>query len=266
MRNLPGKVAFITGGGSEAGIGIGRALGRAGVKIAIADGVDERLAAARSLLAAEGIEAMTIRVDVADKRDMRRAAEAVVARFGKVHILAGCADRRLPGRLSDLSEKEWDDAFRVNVGGVVNLVQEFLPIVLSQKEGGHILARAMTAGVVGGGESGGDAAQSSAVVAIMEALGAELPMHGVGASLLLMPPADEDGETAVQLGSRVVRAIEADDLYIFAGCGDAGPIHGYFSPLLAAMPTPRGNDAALAGQEEMFPYGAVLRAKAARSH
>lgn len=264
MQNLPGKVAFITGGGSEAGISIARALGKAGAKIALADSVDERLAAACSLLAAEDVDAMTMRADVANQEDMHRAAEAVVARFGKVHILVGCAERGSPGRLSDLGEQEWDDAFGVNIGGIVNLIQEFLPIVLSQNEGGHILARATFAGVVGGGSSGGDAVQSSAVVAIMEALAAELPRRGVGASLVFVPPSGSGEATAIaELGSRVVQGIGADDLYIFGEIGDAGAIRGYFAPLLAAMPASTGQDAGPVGHDEMFPYAAVLRAKAA---
>src|SRR4051812_46423062 len=101
LQNLQGKVAFITGGGSESGIGIACALGEAGVKIALADSADDRLAAAQLRLSEKNIDVLVMRTNVADRADMRRAAEAVVARFGKIHILVANAESGSTGRLCD---------------------------------------------------------------------------------------------------------------------------------------------------------------------
>jgi NAD(P)-dependent dehydrogenase (short-subunit alcohol dehydrogenase family) len=43
MRDVEGKVAFITGGGSGVGLGLARAFVAAGMKVAIADVRDDHL-------------------------------------------------------------------------------------------------------------------------------------------------------------------------------------------------------------------------------
>lgn len=268
MQNVRDKVAFITGGANEAGIQIASALGAAGVTIALADDDEDRLAAARSLLLERRIDAWVLRTDVSDRADMRKAAEAVVAHFGKVHILIANAERSSTACLHDTDDQEWDRTVAVNLGGVVNMIQEFLPTLRRQNEGGHILARVPLAGVVTGVSPGARAVQSSSVVAIMEAFSAELRDQGIGSSLIIDPVAShEDSGNGSEIGSRVLNGILADDLYIFADDVPADTIRHYFEPLLAAMPSEAPSGAPQGGRdpEAMFPvYAAVLRAKEVR--
>lgn len=266
MQNVRDKVVFITGGANEAGILIASALGAAGAKIALADDAADRLAAARSLLREQGIETLVVQADVSNRAEMRQAADAVIARFGKVHILIANAERKSMARLRDADEQDWDRTRAVNLGSVINMIQEFLPIVRRQNEGGYILARVPISAIVTSVSPDVQAVQSSSVVAIMEALSAELRGEGIGSSLIIGPASQEPSDWSSEIGSRVLHGIVAGDLYIFAGDVPADTIRNYFEPLLAAMPSeapsggPQGRD-----PEAMFPvYAAVLRAKASR--
>ncbi len=67
MRELKGRTAFITGGASGIGFGMAQVFGREGMRIALADIEPAPLAAAAAALAAEGIEALSLELDVTDR-------------------------------------------------------------------------------------------------------------------------------------------------------------------------------------------------------
>lgn len=268
-RDVNGKVAIITGGGTETSIRIAAALGDAGARIVLVDENGERLARAQEHLFARGIEVMTIPADPAGRTAMRKAAKAVLDRFGKVHIVIANANQEIAGSLCDAGEREWDRALAVNLGGVIALVQEFLPILRQQGEGGHLIARVPLSAIVTGVSPGVEAVQASAVVAIMEALSAELRGTGITSSLIIDPgDAAEQAADSTDVGQRVLAGIAGRDLYIFAADVPAGTFNGYFDPLIAAMPADASGGAPQDGADPsaMFPvYAAVLQAKSAQA-
>jgi NAD(P)-dependent dehydrogenase (short-subunit alcohol dehydrogenase family) len=272
MQNLNGKVAFITGGASGIGLGIARALGGAGMRLVLADMREDRLETAASMLGAIGIEVAGMKLDVSDRAAMKAAAAASLARFGKIHLVVANAGVGAIGRVRDASFDDWDWTGSVNLGGVINTIQEFLPIVRSQKEGGHILATSSMGGVTPLAHGGVYSVQKAAVMAIMEALYTELAEDGINASVIcpgmtrtnigetvklrperysehgvtLSPPppaaASGPGPMALamdplELGERVLQGILADDLYILTHNEFAGAINEQFAPILAAMPS-----------------------------
>src|SRR5690348_17866484 len=91
MREVAGKVAFVTGGASGIGLGIARTLARAGAKVAIADVRPEALRAASASLAKEGLAALTVELDVSNRSAWPAAAEHVERELGAVRILCSNA-------------------------------------------------------------------------------------------------------------------------------------------------------------------------------
>src|SRR5262245_21269455 len=89
MQNLAGKVAFVTGGASGIGLGIAKALKKAGMKLVIADIRQDHLDEAVGELG--GGEVLALRLDVTDRAAYALAADAAEARFGKVHLLVNNA-------------------------------------------------------------------------------------------------------------------------------------------------------------------------------
>ena len=92
MKQVEGKVAFITGGASGIGFGIAQAFLRSGMKVIIADVLHERLdEAARILAQGTNRDFRIIKVDVTDRAMMAGAAAEAERAFGKVHVLCNNA-------------------------------------------------------------------------------------------------------------------------------------------------------------------------------
>lgn len=185
MKDVKGKVAFITGGSSGIGLGIARAFADAGMKVVITYRTESHLKEAMEHFKGVGERIHAIKVDVTDRPSIEAAATETLARFGKVHVLvnnAGVYDR---GALSTVSDRDWDWMMSVNVKGVLNGVQVFLPLIQSHGEGGQIMATSSILGLfVYLSDEAVYAASKFAVVGLMESLRMELTRTNVGVSVI----------------------------------------------------------------------------------
>src|SRR4029077_1003839 len=91
MKDLAGKTAFVTGAASGIGFGIASALAQAGVKVMLCDIEEAALAAGLAKLKATNADVDGVRADISLKDELAVAAEATLARYGKVHILVNNA-------------------------------------------------------------------------------------------------------------------------------------------------------------------------------
>ena len=136
MEQVSGKVAVITGGSSGIGRGIARALARAGMTVVITGRGSTHLDETVAEFAAEGLEVHPMRVDVTDLEAMRAAADEIERRFGRIHVLVNNAGIGLTGPVADATPADWDWVIDVNIRGVGNGIQAFLPKIRSHGEGG----------------------------------------------------------------------------------------------------------------------------------
>ena len=178
MQNLPGKTAFVTGGASGIGLGIAKALLGAGMKVAIADIREDHLAAATAELGAPE-RVLALRLDVTDRTAYARAADAVEARFGKLHVLCNNAGVGVVGPTELATFADWDWVLGVNLGGVVNGIVTLLPRIMRHGEGGHIVNTASMSGLVPHPGATLYGTSKGAVVAMIECMRAELEPHGI---------------------------------------------------------------------------------------
>jgi NAD(P)-dependent dehydrogenase (short-subunit alcohol dehydrogenase family) len=244
MQDFAGKTAFVTGAAQGIGLGISRALLRRGANVAMADIDGAAVEAAREKLDGPSI-AMTL--DVSDAAAVARAAGAVEARFGKVHLLCNNAGVVAPPQpVSAVPLEQWDWLVGVNLYGAIHGIAAFLPLIRKHGEGGHIVNTASIAGlqVRAGRGTGPYAATKFAVVALSESLAQELEGSGIGVSVLcpaavdtkiyeaprrrparfggpFAPPAPDearralaDGMSPDEVGERVLHAIIFGELYI----------------------------------------------------
>ena len=91
MRDLEGRVAFVTGAASGIGLGITTALAQAGVKVMMCDIEQDALDKAVDTLRQTNADVDGVIADVSLKDQMQVAADATIERFGKVHILVNNA-------------------------------------------------------------------------------------------------------------------------------------------------------------------------------
>ncbi len=182
MKNVEGKVAFITGGANGAGFGMAQAFSKAGMKVVIADIRQDSLDRAMSCFKnARGIHA--IRLDVTDREAFERAADETEKVFGKVHVICNNAGINLFVPMEECTYNDWDWVMGVNFGGVVNGIHTFVPRIRKHGEGGHIVNTASMAAFLPSAAAGIYTASKFAVRGLSEALRLTLYRYNIGVSV-----------------------------------------------------------------------------------
>jgi len=179
MQDLEGKVAVVTGGASGIGRAMAEAFRDAGMHVVIADMEPEVLEATATAL---GVHA--IHTDVSRAEDVEQLSAAVVERFGTCHVLCNNAGVGGGGRLQDLTLKDWKWVVDVNLWGVIHGIHAFLPMMLDNASGGHVVNTASMAGLFPLPGAAPYSATKYAVVGISEVMRVELRDTKVGVSVL----------------------------------------------------------------------------------
>ena len=272
MKNVAGKVAFITGGGSGIGLGIAKVFVNAGMKVVIADLRQDHLDAAMEFFKGngQGGNVHAIRLDVTDRDAMAAAADETEKVFGKIHVLVNNAGVGIEGPLANATYADWDFGIGVNLGGVINGIQAFLPRIRAHGEGGHVVNTASLAALVTmPAFMVMYVASKAAVLALSEALSTELPRENIGVTVLMPGPvksnihelgknrpaqfrqdsgfaeAERDlGQWQVsdmwmepeEVGEMILDAVLNDKLYVITHGEWRPAAEARFNALLAAMP------------------------------
>jgi NAD(P)-dependent dehydrogenase (short-subunit alcohol dehydrogenase family) len=184
VRELRGRVAFVTGAASGIGLGTVRSLARAGMRVAMGDIEEAALEKARSEIAASGADVRAFRLDVSEPEQVERAAAEAERAFGRIHVIFNNAGVGVRGPLDEMSVSNWAWVVGVNLIGVANGIRSFVPRIKAQGEGGHVVNTASMAGLIAPAGLGIYNATKYAVVGISETLRAELAPQGIGVSVL----------------------------------------------------------------------------------
>jgi NAD(P)-dependent dehydrogenase (short-subunit alcohol dehydrogenase family) len=272
MKQLDGKVAFVTGAANGIGLALTRALLAQGMKVMMADVQREALDRAVAVLGLPAARVQAVTVDVRDPASMAAAAEATRAAFGRVHLLCNNAG---VGGLSPMLAAgldEWRWVLDVNLFGAIHGVQAFLPLLQAHGEGGHIVNTGSMASfltpppmVPGGGLY---ATSKAALRGYTDALRIALAGSGIGVTGVYpamvataldrttlanrpgalgdggMPPSDapsmlqQIGIPAEVVAERVVQAVLHDAPAVFTHAEVKPLLAAQFDALLAAFPQP----------------------------
>ena len=184
MKDLAGRVAVVTGGGSGIGRGMALAFAEAGMHVAVADIDPAAAEAVRNELAARGTTALAVPTDVVERDGVEALAERVYAELGATHVLCNNAGVATFGPMDRTSDLDWEWVLGVNLRGVVHGLQAFLPRMKAQPGEKHVVNTASIAGMVPYEALGPYVASKYAVVGISESLRVEGAAYGLGCSVL----------------------------------------------------------------------------------
>jgi len=133
---LENHIAVVTGAGSGIGQAIARGYAREGATVVVLD-IDGATAQATAAGIVEaGGKASAFTLDVTDRAACRAMAAEVEARVGRVSVLvnnAGIARRNAFAGDPDAVARDWQDVLAINLNGVFNVTQAFLPQLRASK-------------------------------------------------------------------------------------------------------------------------------------
>lgn len=189
---LDGRVALVTGAGSEHGIGraIAAALAAAGALVALADLDGE---GARRNAATLGEGALGLDLEVTAPASVAAAVAEVRQRLGPVDILVCSAGISRSTALWDLSLEEFERVMAVNVRGGFICMQAVLPDMRS-RGWGRLIWLSSQAGKQGGGVFGSThyACSKAALIGLCQGAARELGPYGITSNAIAPGMVDTD--------------------------------------------------------------------------
>src|SRR5262245_10605766 len=135
-------------------------------------------------ICARGGEAVSVRTDVSDLAQVHALADRAFGAFGRVHVLCNNAGVATWGGLERATHRDWQWVLGINLWGVIHGVEAFVPRMIAQREGGHVLNTASMAGLIATQGLGVYNTSKYAVVGLSETLAKDLRPHGIGVSVL----------------------------------------------------------------------------------
>lgn len=143
---LADKVVIVTGGGSGIGAASAVAFAAAGASVIVAGRTAAKVETVAADIVKAGGQAMPITVDIAQGDAVQQMIKASVDHFGRLDVLYNNAGISPSGRISDISEDEWDTCLDINLKAVFIASKYAIPH-LQRAGGGVILATAGTFGI-----------------------------------------------------------------------------------------------------------------------
>ncbi len=186
---LAGKSALITG----AARGIGRAFAKAyiaeGAQVAIADIDFDR---AGETAAELGDAAHAVQMDVTDQASIDKAVASTVDAFDRIDILINNAALFTAAPIVEITRKDYQQVFDVNVGGTLFPLQAVARHMIDAGVKGRIINMASQAGRRGEPLVGVYCATKAAVISLTQSAGLDLIRHGINVNAI--SPGVVDGE------------------------------------------------------------------------
>ncbi len=184
MDDFSGRIAVITGGASGIGFATARRLADEGMRLLLADIERGRLDAAVAELSERGAEVDGAVCDVADRESVEALADRAWERFGGCDLLFNNAGVAVFGEMSEMTHADWQWDIDVDLWGPIHGVEAFVPRMIDQGRGGHVVNTASFAGLVPNRGLGAYTVAKYGVVALSECLRTELREHEIGVSVV----------------------------------------------------------------------------------
>jgi NAD(P)-dependent dehydrogenase (short-subunit alcohol dehydrogenase family) len=258
VRDFSGKVGVVTGAGRGIGRAVARVLAQRGMAVVLSD-----VAAAQPARVAVGLfdggpDALGVVCDVTDADDVSRLAELTMERFGRVDLLCNNAGVVSGGPTWEIPLDDWNRVLSVNLWGAIHCIHAFVPLMVDNESGGHVVNVASMAAVTPVRGIAPYNVSKHGLLALSETLHADLGAAGssVGVTVVMPgrvatslgapsgepdPASDPRNEaaavdagvlTADAVAAQIVDAVERDQLYLFTHGDSIEYTAAHFSRIL----------------------------------
>jgi 3-oxoacyl-[acyl-carrier protein] reductase len=179
MIDLKNKVALITGGSRGIGAASAIMFAKAGCDVAVNFRSDEKAAVnVVSKCRTEGVRAMSIRANVANRAEVERMFADVVGELGRIDVLVNNAGVWKYAEIQNMTEEQLSDTIDINLNGLIYCCTAAAKLMIEQKSG-NIINIASTAGQRGEAFHSHYAASKGAVISLTKSLATELAPHNI---------------------------------------------------------------------------------------
>ncbi len=137
MKELEGRIAFVTGAGRGIGVGVAKALAKAGASVGLMGRTRETLEQTAKLLDELGARSHICVGDVSSRADVDRAIGEVQDTLGPIWALVNNAYTSERTQIEDITDEILDEALRACVFGSLYTMQACFPTM--KKVGGRII-------------------------------------------------------------------------------------------------------------------------------
>jgi NAD(P)-dependent dehydrogenase (short-subunit alcohol dehydrogenase family) len=185
MKNFAGKVAFITGGASGAGLGQAKVFSEAGMKVVIADIRQDHIDEAMAYFKTKKAKVHVIKLDITDRKAYAAAADEVEKVFGEPpQLLINTAGVNAFGPAEASTFEDFDWVLGVDLFGVINGIVTFLPRMIKAGKGGYIATVASMGGFMASSGCTPYSVAKAGVIMLMECYWQALKPYGIGVTCL----------------------------------------------------------------------------------
>jgi NAD(P)-dependent dehydrogenase (short-subunit alcohol dehydrogenase family) len=123
------RAAVVTGGSSGIGLAIARALAEDGYGVTISARRPDKLAAAASELAGEGLDVHHVAAQMTEEEEIAALFVSHLERFGRLDVLANNAGVGIGEAMESITAKKLDIQIGANLRGLILATREALPML-----------------------------------------------------------------------------------------------------------------------------------------
>ena len=141
-KQLPNKVAIVTGGGSGQGRASSLLFAEEGAKVVVADWNAAAAEATAGDIRAAGGEALAVHVDVSQEDDIKRMIQTTKDCFQRIDILFNNAGIGYSSRgryamtsILETPAQDWDAVLAINLKSIAMACKHAIPVMLEQGSG-----------------------------------------------------------------------------------------------------------------------------------
>lgn len=185
FTSIKNKVAVITGASKGIGKGIALKFAEKGAKVLIVSRYSNTGEAVAQDIQSRGLKAYHIEADVSSESDMNAVANYALKHLGSIDIICANAGIYPDNKIADMSVKEWDNVFNVNLKGMFITIKSLLPVLKNAEYGRIIITSSITGPITGYPGWSHYGATKAGQLGFMRTAAIELAQHGITINAVL---------------------------------------------------------------------------------